>query len=124
LDKEGEEGPEDDYVNNFPISHDVHDSCMIEGTKDPVEMWTILEGQYKPKTRVTLRQLQRQFNTMKMMDDDGDMEKHLQKVERLKRQIDIRGARRANLRFKLRQRTPQLCTFTIRYSDQYSRSTG
>src|SRR5271167_800980 len=40
----------------------------VEGTKDPAEMWTILEGRYKPKTRVTLRQLQRQFNTMKMMD--------------------------------------------------------
>src|SRR5271167_4691951 len=38
----------------------------VEGTKDPAEMWTILEGRYKPKTRVTLRQLQRQFNTMKM----------------------------------------------------------
>src|SRR5271169_6150874 len=63
----------------------------VEGTKDPAEMWAILEGRYKPKTRVTLRQLQRQFNTMKMMDDDGDMEKHLQKVERLKRQIEEQG---------------------------------
>src|SRR5579859_7294256 len=63
----------------------------VEGTKDPAEMWMILEGRYKPKTRVTLRQLQRQFNTMKMMDDDGDMEKHLQKVERLKRQIEEQG---------------------------------
>jgi gag-polypeptide of LTR copia-type len=60
----------------------------IEGTKDPAEMWTILEGRYKSKTRVTLRQLQRQFNTIKMMDDDGDMEKHLQQVERLKQQIE------------------------------------
>jgi hypothetical protein len=63
----------------------------VEGTKDPAEMWTILEGRYKPKTRVTLRQLQRQFNTMKMTDDDGDMEKHLQKVEQLKRQIEEQG---------------------------------
>src|SRR5271169_4863052 len=63
----------------------------VEGTKDPAEMWTILEGRYKPKTRVTLHQLQRQFNTMKMRDDDGDMEKHLQKVERLKRQIEEQG---------------------------------
>src|SRR5271163_320398 len=63
----------------------------VEGTKDPAEMWTILEGRYKPKSNVTLRQLQRQFNTMKMTDDDGDMEKHLQKVERLKRQIEEQG---------------------------------
>src|SRR5208282_2619036 len=63
----------------------------VEGTRDPAEMWAILEGRYKPKTRVTLRQLQRQFNTMKMYDDDGDMEKHLQKIERLKRQIEEQG---------------------------------
>ena len=63
----------------------------VEGTKDPAEMWAILEGQYKLKTRVTLHQLQRQFNTMKMMDDNGDMEKHLQEVERLKRQIKEQG---------------------------------
>ena len=63
----------------------------VEGTKSSVEMWKILEERYKPKTRVTLRQLQRQFNTVKMTDDDGDMEKHLQKVERLKRQIEEQG---------------------------------
>ena len=63
----------------------------VEGTKDPAEMWTILEGRYKPKSNVTLRQLQRQFNTTKMTDDDGDMEKHLQKVEHLKRQIEEQG---------------------------------
>jgi hypothetical protein len=63
----------------------------VKGTRDPAEMWTILEGRYKPKTRVTLRQLQRQFNTMKMTDDDGDMEKHLQQVECLKRQIEEQG---------------------------------
>src|SRR3984885_8291760 len=63
----------------------------VEGTKDPSEMWKILEERYKPKSNVTLRQLQRQFNTMKMTDDDGDMEKHLQKVERLKRQIEEQG---------------------------------
>src|SRR5271170_1940549 len=63
----------------------------VEGTRDPAEMWTILEGRYKPKTRVTLRQLQRQFNTIRMTDDDGDMEKHLQKIEQLKRQIEEQG---------------------------------
>src|SRR5271169_6587745 len=63
----------------------------VEGTRDPAEMWEILEGRYRPKTRVTLRQLQRQFNTIKMVDDDGDMEKHLQKIERLKLQIEEQG---------------------------------
>src|SRR5438477_1877231 len=63
----------------------------VEGTRDPAEMWKILEDRYKPKTRVTLRQLQRQFNTIKLSDDDGDMEKHLQKVEGLKRQIEEQG---------------------------------
>src|SRR5579859_729241 len=63
----------------------------VEGTKDPAEMWTTLEGRYKPKMHATLHQLQRQFNTMKMLDDDGDMEKHLQQVERLKRQIEEQG---------------------------------
>jgi hypothetical protein len=53
----------------------------VESIRDPVEMWMILEGRYKLKTRVTLHQLQRQFNTMKMMKDDSDMEKHLRKVE-------------------------------------------
>src|SRR5579871_2868131 len=63
----------------------------VEGTKDPAEMWKILEERYRPKTRVTLRQLQRQFNTIKMTDEDGDMEKHLQQIERLKRQIEEQG---------------------------------
>src|SRR5436190_5484141 len=63
----------------------------VEGERNPAEMWRILEERYKPKTRVTLRQLQRQFNTIKMHDDDGDMEKHLQRIERLKRQIEEQG---------------------------------
>ena len=62
-----------------------------EGNKNPAKMWKILEEQYKPKTQVTLHQLQRQFNTMKILDDNGDMEKHLQKIERLKRQIKEQG---------------------------------
>src|SRR5579859_5625266 len=37
------------------------------------EMWTILEGRYKPKTRVTLRQLQRQFNEEYEMKDLGEL---------------------------------------------------
>ena len=56
----------------------------VEGTQDSAEMWNILDGQYKLKFSVTLWQLQHQFNMMKMMDDDGDMEKHLQTIKRLK----------------------------------------
>jgi hypothetical protein len=63
----------------------------VEGTKSSAEMWKILKERYKPKTQVTLRQLQRQFNTVKMTDDDSDMKKHLQKIERLKRQIEEQG---------------------------------
>src|SRR5271170_2463292 len=63
----------------------------IEGMKGPAEMWKILEGRYKLKSSITIHQLQRQFNTTKMLDDDGDMEKHLQKIERLKRQIEEQG---------------------------------
>src|SRR5256885_15804385 len=63
----------------------------VEGKRDPAEMWKTLEERYKPKTRVTLCQLQRQFNTFKLSDDDRDMEKHLQKVEGLKRQIEEQG---------------------------------
>ena len=94
----------------------------VEGTRDPAEMWAILEGRYKPKTRVTLRQLQRQFNTIKMIDDDGDMEKHLQKIERLKRQIEEQGGK--NLGFQLRQCTSQLCTNSVRRSDQHPGGAG
>ena len=53
----------------------------VEGMKDPAEMWVILKRWYRLKTRVILRQLQRQFNTIKMIDDDGNMKKHLQKIE-------------------------------------------
>jgi hypothetical protein len=38
----------------------------VERTKDPAEMWTILKGRYKPKSSITLRQLQRQFNMTKI----------------------------------------------------------
>jgi hypothetical protein len=54
-------------------------------------MCRILEEWYKPKTQVTLRQLQHQYNTIKMMDENSNMEKHLQKVEQLKRQIEEQG---------------------------------
>ena len=63
----------------------------IEGTHDPAEMWNILKGWYKLKSSVTLQQLQYQLNTMKIMNDDGNMENHLQMIERLKWQIEEQG---------------------------------
>ena len=53
----------------------------VEDIRDPAEMWTILEGRYKPKTHVILYQLQCQFNMIKIIDDDDDMKKHLQQIE-------------------------------------------
>jgi hypothetical protein len=52
----------------------------VEGERNPAEMWRILEERHTPKTRVTLRQLQWQFNTTEMADDDGDIKKHLQNL--------------------------------------------
>ena len=53
----------------------------VEGMKDSAEMWAILESRYKSKIHVTLHQLQRQFNMIKMIDDDDDMKKHFQKIK-------------------------------------------
>src|SRR5579859_4407584 len=87
-------------------------------------MWGILEGRYKPKTHITLRQLQYQFNTIKMIDDDGDMEKHLQGVEWLKRQIEEQGEQISDSSCVRTQGTPPLCTAMIQCPDQYLRSAG
>src|SRR4030095_5556320 len=43
--------------------------------------------------RVSLCQPQRQFNTIKVLDDDGDAEKRAQQVEWLKRKIEEQGER-------------------------------
>jgi hypothetical protein len=61
----------------------------IEGIDNPVDMWTTLADIYNPKTQTTLLQTVREFMTVKM--EDGDMEKHLQRVKRLKRQVEEQG---------------------------------
>ena len=72
MDKEGKEGQKADNLHDQCVSHDV---CRRgEKSSENVE---VLEERYKSKTRVTLCQLQRQFNTIKMMDDSSNMEKHL-----------------------------------------------
>ena len=61
----------------------------IEGIDNPVDMWTTLAEIYNPKTQTTLLQTVREFMTVKR--EDGDMEKHLQRVKRLKRQVEEQG---------------------------------
>jgi gag-polypeptide of LTR copia-type len=63
----------------------------IEGMDSPAEMWTALSDRYNPKTQTTLLQIIREFMTVKMGDDDMDMERHLQRVQRLKRQVEEQG---------------------------------
>jgi len=62
----------------------------IEGMKDPAGMWKALEDKYNPKTQTTLFQTIREFMNAKMSEGD-DMEKHLQRVQRLKRQCEEQG---------------------------------
>jgi len=62
----------------------------IEGLDDPVEMWKTLEDKYNPKTLTTLFQTIREFFNVQMLDR-GDMEKHLQRVQLLKRQFEEQG---------------------------------
>jgi hypothetical protein len=66
----------------------------LEGLESPVEMWQTLADLYNPKTRTTLLQTVRQFMTVTMEDDD--MEKHLTKVKRLKRQVEEQGEKIAD----------------------------
>src|SRR5271154_236933 len=70
----------------------VSDSVMvyIEDLDNASEMWTVLEEKYRPKTKVTLRQTLREFTTIKKADDSS-MEGHLQRVQRLKRQVEEQG---------------------------------
>ncbi len=62
----------------------------IEGMTDPAVMWTTLEDRYNPKTKTTLFQTIREFMNVKMGEGD-DMEKHLQRVQHLKRKCEEQG---------------------------------
>ena len=74
------------------IGATVSESIMvyIEGLNDPLEMWTVLEEKYNPKTPVTLRQAMRSSTTIRKSDDES-METHLQRVQRLKRRVEEQG---------------------------------
>ena len=56
---------------------------------DPAEIWKTLEQKYNPKTKTTLLQAIREFMTVKMME--GDLERHLQRVQHLKCQCEEQG---------------------------------
>ena len=62
----------------------------LEGLSNPVDMWTMLEEKYNPRTQVTLLQTMRSFTTVKK-SDDMSMEQHLQHVQRLKRRVEEQG---------------------------------
>ena len=53
-------------------------------------MWKILEERYNPKTQTTLIQMLREFMTA-AMNSGENMEQHLQRVQRLKRQVEEQG---------------------------------
>jgi hypothetical protein len=73
------------------ISSSVTADIMVhlEGLESPMEIWRTLADLYNPKTRTTLLQTVREFMTVQM--EDEDMEKHLTKVKRLKRQVEEQG---------------------------------
>jgi hypothetical protein len=62
----------------------------IDGMDDPAKMWKVLADRYNPKSQATLLQLVREFMTAKK-NDSVDMEHHLQRVQRLKRQVEEQG---------------------------------
>ena len=79
----------------------ITDSVMtyIEGENDPAEMWKILESRYNPRTQVTLLQRIREFTTIKM-EDDADLERHIQRVVRLRRICEEQGEKISDAIFK------------------------
>ncbi|TMC14556.1 MAG: DDE-type integrase/transposase/recombinase, partial [Chloroflexi bacterium] len=74
------------------IGASVSSSVMtyIEGMDDPAKMWEELENRYNPKSQATLLQVVREF-MLAQKDDSINMEHHLQRVQRLKRQVEEQG---------------------------------
>jgi hypothetical protein len=62
----------------------------IEGMDNPAEMWRELGDRYNPKSQATLLQVVREF-MMARKEDSISMEHHLQRVQRLKRQVEEQG---------------------------------
>ena len=68
----------------------------IDGMDDPAKMWKVFADRYNPKSQATLLQLVREFMTAKK-DDSIDMEHRLQRVQRLKRQVEEQEKERRSL---------------------------
>ena len=69
----------------------------IEGLDNPVEMWRTLAEKYDPKSQTTLLQVVREFMIAHMDENTETMEQHLQKVQRLKRQVEEQGEKVSTL---------------------------
>lgn len=75
------------------IGSSVSSSVMtyFEGMKYPAKMWKELENRYKPQvSKLRFLQAVREF-ILARKDDSIDMEHHLQRVQRLKRQVEEQG---------------------------------
>jgi len=125
LDEEGEEGEENDYIDNIHISHDLRwrNEGLGRNVNNTRRLVQAKDTRYPTPT------------TTSVQHDEDDRWRWRYKETSLKgwtAQTANRGARwgakrrarRADLGFKLHQCTPQLCALTIRCSDQYPQSAG
>ena len=62
----------------------------LEGCKNPVEMWKILEEKFAPKTATIRFQLMKEFMNSKIMDSSG-VEAHIQRLKLLKIRLEEQG---------------------------------
>ena len=63
----------------------------IEGIDDPAVMWQILSERFNPITKITLLQVIKEFMRIQMDEEVDTMERHLQRVQRLKRRVEEQG---------------------------------
>jgi hypothetical protein len=59
----------------------------IEELDDPAEIWKVLKERYSPRTQSTLLQTVSEFASIRMLEGES-MEKHLQKMQALKRRLE------------------------------------
>src|SRR5579859_2107643 len=117
MDKEGEEGSEDDNIDNFTISHDVCRRNKRSGRNvDDPRRQVQAKVQCDPTSIAAPVQhdkdVGRRWGHGKTPSKGGTPQKA------------NRGTRRDDLGFQLRQCASQLCTTSIRCPNQHSRSPG